>query len=152
MLASWYRNGPSHAGIDTAVAPPGGAFGAGTTVASDTDAHPLTSNPPSVAHGLLGASDAMLHTYIVRSPDDGFDHAAQLFRAGGGAPGFLREFDIGSNAQHLARNAAEQAVGGWPGLDPRGLPHQRRGGDGGRRARRRGDDRRLRPVHRRGDL
>ena len=115
VLASWYRNGPSHAGIDTAVAPPGGAFGAGTTVASDTDAHPLTSNPPSVAHGLLGASDAMLHTYIVRSPDDGFDHAAQLFRAGGGAPGFERDFDIGSNAQHLARNAAEQAVGGWQG-------------------------------------
>ena len=152
VLASWYRNGPTHAGIDTAVAPPGGAFGAATTVATDADARPLSTNPPSVAHGLLGASDAMLHTYIVRSPDDGFDHAAQLFRAGGGAPGFEHEFDIGNRPQLLARNAAEQAVGGWQGSTLGGLPHQRRGRDGRRRARPRGDDRRLRPVHRRGDL
>jgi hypothetical protein len=115
VLASWYRNGPTHAGIDTALASPGAAFGAPTTVATDADARPLTGNPPSIAHGLLGASDAMLHTYIVRSPSDGFDHAAELFRAGGGAPGFVHEFDIGNEQQALARNAAEQAVGGWQG-------------------------------------
>ena len=114
VMASWYQNVPTT--IHAVVAAPGANFSPALPIADDTGPTPLIGNPGSHTYGLLGASDAMLHTYIVRPGT--FVHEAQRFRAGGAASALVSTFEISNRPAPLARNASEQAAGAWLGFTP----------------------------------
>jgi PKD domain len=116
VLASWYDEfGDS---VQSRMAAQGAAFGPPATVASagynaTTNPNPVAISLPSRARGLLGGSDATLHTYLTEPPSSTIGIAERVKPASGSPT--TQQIDDGTGTVDLARNDSDQATGTWLG-------------------------------------
>ncbi len=119
VMASWW----SMSSVDMRLAAAGSTFGPLTTIA--TGGYDPVSNPEPLAEGafdqhprgLLGASDATLHTYLTQPPSASIRRLSQRVDPAGGAS-TIQPFETAVGTADLAPNDSDQAVGAWAGISP----------------------------------